>query len=68
MDRRDRRNRFGFGLGTFGRDIMAALVTMYLIYYLTDVVRVTGATLAAITTAMVFARIFDAVSDPFMGS
>lgn len=67
MDSRDRRNRFGFGIGTFGRDLSYTLISMYLMFYLTDVIRVTGATLAAVTAVMVFARIFDAVSDPFIG-
>lgn len=63
----DRRNRYAFGLGTFGRDFSYTLVAMYLVFYLTDVVRITGATLAATTAVIVAARVFDAVSDPVIG-
>ena len=59
--------RWGFGLGTLGRDMVAALVSMYLMFYLTDVLDVSGAQLAAITVILVLMRIFDAVNDPFMG-
>ncbi|MFT3889583.1 MAG: glycoside-pentoside-hexuronide (GPH):cation symporter [Arachnia sp.] len=62
-----RRARWGFGLGTLGRDMVAALVSMYLMFYLTDVLDVSGAQLAAITVILVLMRIFDAVNDPFMG-
>ncbi len=61
------RARWGFGLGTLGRDMVAALVAMYLMFYLTDVLDVSGAQLAAITVILVVMRIFDAVNDPFMG-
>lgn len=61
------RARLGFGLGTFGRDMVAALVAMYLMFYLTDVLQISGAQLGAITVILVVMRIFDAVNDPFMG-
>ena len=61
------RTRLGFGLGTLGRDMVAALVSLYLMFYLTDVLDVSGAQLAAITVILVVMRIFDAVNDPFMG-
>lgn len=61
------RNRWGFGLGTLGRDMVAALVSLYLMFYLTDVLYVSGAQLAAITAILVVLRVFDAVNDPVMG-
>jgi melibiose permease/lactose/raffinose/galactose permease len=61
------KTRWGFGLGTLGRDMVAALVSMYLMFYLTDVLNISGAQLAAITVILVLMRIFDAVNDPFMG-
>lgn len=64
---RDRRNQFAFGIGTFGRDATYTLISLYLIFYLTDVIRVTGATLATVTAVIVAARIFDALNDPFVG-
>ena len=43
------RTRLGFGLGTLGRDMVAALVSMYLLFYLTDVLEISGPELAVIT-------------------
>ncbi len=62
-----RRNIWGFGLGTLGRDMVAAMVTMFLMVYLTEVVQVSNSTLAAITAVLVLMRLFDAVNDPVMG-
>ena len=62
-----RRNIWGFGLGTLGRDMVATLVTMFLLVYLTEVVQVSNATLGAITVVLVVMRLFDAVNDPVMG-
>ena len=59
--------RWGFGLGTLGRDMLAALVSLYLMFYLTDVLDVSGAQLAAVTAILVAMRVFDAVNDPVMG-
>lgn len=62
-----RRNAWGFGLGTLGRDMVATMVTMFLMVYLTEVVQVSNATLAAVTIVLVLMRLFDAVNDPVMG-
>lgn len=62
-----RRNVWGFGLGTLGRDMVAAMVTMFLLVYLTEVVQVSNSTLAAVTVVLVLMRLFDAVNDPVMG-
>ncbi len=61
------RNQLSFGLGTLGRDMVAALVSLYLIVYLTEVVRVSEGQLVAITAIIVALRIFDALNDPVMG-
>lgn len=58
---------FAYGLGTLGRDMLAALVAMQLMFYLTDVLDIGGAELFAVTVVMVLMRVFDAVNDPFMG-
>ncbi|MGO2746157.1 glycoside-pentoside-hexuronide (GPH):cation symporter [Microbacterium sp.] len=62
-----RRNAWGFGLGTLGRDMAATMVSMFLLVYLTEVVQVSNAVLAAITVVLVVMRLFDAVNDPVMG-
>lgn len=61
------RNRLSFGLGTIGRDMSAALVSLYLVYYLTEVVNIPEATLVGVTVIIVIMRIFDALNDPVMG-
>ncbi|MGE5613546.1 MAG: glycoside-pentoside-hexuronide (GPH):cation symporter [Bacillota bacterium] len=60
-------NRFTFGLGTVGRDMLYALVSMYLIYYLTDIMQLSNNMLWWLTGILMAARIFDAVNDPIMG-
>ena len=62
-----KRNRFTFGLGTIGRDMVFAMMNMYLIFYLTDVLQLDTATLWWATGIMVALRIFDAFTDPIMG-
>jgi melibiose permease/lactose/raffinose/galactose permease len=62
-----RANRYAFGLGTIGRDMVYSIISMYLLFYLTDVVNVDTASLWWITGIMLALRIFDAVNDPFMG-
>lgn len=61
------RNPYGFGIGTLGRDFSYTLVSMYLLFYLSDVLEVSTGVLATVTVVLVVARVFDAVNDPFMG-
>lgn len=61
------RNRFTFGLGTVGRDMLYSMVSMYFIVYLTEVLDLPDATMLMMTAALTVLRIFDAVNDPFMG-
>ncbi len=37
METVTKRNVFTFGLGTVGRDMVYTMVSMYLIFYLTDI-------------------------------
>lgn len=60
-------NAYAYGLGTLGRDMLAATVSLYLMYYVTEILGVGGGQLAALTAIMVAMRIFDAVNDPVMG-
>ncbi len=62
-----RRNKVFFGLGTVGRDMVYSLVSMYLMVFITEAVKVSDAGLLAITAVMTGARVFDALNDPFMG-
>jgi melibiose permease/lactose/raffinose/galactose permease len=60
-------NRYTFGLGTIGRDMLFSLVSMYLMFYLTDILELPDYMLWWLTAILLVARIFDAVNDPVMG-
>lgn len=67
MEAGAKRNIYTFGLGTIGRDMVYAMVSMYLIYYLTDILNVSSGTLWALNVILLVGRIFDALNDPIMG-
>ena len=60
-------NRFTFGLGTVGRDMVYTMISMYLMFYLTDVLCLDNRVLWWVTGIILVARVFDAFNDPFMG-
>lgn len=62
-----RRNHFTFGLGTIGRDMIYSLISMFLIFYLTEVINLSNAMLGWVTLIILLARVFDALNDPVMG-
>lgn len=62
-----KRNRLTFGLGTIGRDMVYALISMYLMFYLTDILKLSNDVMWWVTGIILFARIFDALNDPVMG-
>ena len=62
-----KRNTFTFGIGTIGRDMLYSLISMFLIFYLTDVLHLPDNMILWLTGIMVAARVFDAVNDPIMG-
>ncbi len=64
---KNNKNRYTFGLGTIGRDMLYSLISMYLIFYLTDVVELPNSVLWWVTAIIMGARIFDALNDPIMG-
>lgn len=62
-----RRNKIFFGLGTIGRDMFYTTVATYLIYYLTDILDLSDATMWWMTLILTVLRVFDALNDPVMG-
>lgn len=60
-------NRYMFGLGTVGRDMLYTMVSMYLLFFLTDILNLPDSTMWWMTGAMTILRVFDAVNDPMMG-
>jgi melibiose permease/lactose/raffinose/galactose permease len=67
MQTTSKQNRLTFGLGTIGRDMVYSLISMYLIYYLTDVINLPTNTMWWVAGIILAARIFDALNDPVMG-
>ena len=62
-----KRNKYTFGLGTIGRDMLYTMVSMYLMFYLTDVLELPTSAIWWVTLIMLCCRIFDALNDPIMG-
>lgn len=60
-------NRITFGLGTIGRDMVYSMISMFLIFYLTDILDVPNTVLWWINGIMLACRVFDALNDPVMG-
>lgn len=56
-----------FGLGTVGRDMLYTIVSMYLMFFFTDILNLPDSTMWWMTGAMTILRVFDAVNDPIMG-
>ncbi|MBM7829834.1 melibiose permease/lactose/raffinose/galactose permease [Agromyces cerinus] len=61
------RNRYGYGIGTIGRDAAYTLLSMFLLYYLSDTLQVSTPVFAAITVILLVVRVIDAIVDPFVG-
>ena len=62
------RNRYAFGLGTIGRDMVYSMFSLYLMVYLTEVLQLSNEVMLWVTGVLLVFRIFDAVNDPFMGA
>lgn len=67
MQKKANKNHLTFGLGTVGRDMVYSMISMYLIYYMTDIIKLPTSTLWGVSGVILLTRIFDAVNDPFMG-
>lgn len=57
-------SKIGFGIGDLGGNLFVTVIGFYLLYYLTDIVRIPSA-LAG--TALMIGKIWDAITDPLVG-
>lgn len=64
---RKNHNKLTYGLGTVGRDMVYTMISMYLMFYLTDVLQLSDKVLWWVTGIILAARVFDAFNDPVMG-
>ena len=62
------RNKWAFGVGTLGRDMVYTLVSLYLIVYLSEVLNASDTFMWWAGWLILGARLFDAVMDVVMGS
>lgn len=64
----DRRNKWTFGIGTVGRDMVYTLVSVYLVFFLSDILRPSASDFLWASSLILAARLFDAVADIVMGA
>ncbi len=64
---RNAKNTFFFGMGTIGRDMFYAMESMFLVYYLTEVLDLSDALFGLVGGILTGLRVFDALNDPIMG-
>ena len=58
------REKYSYGIGALGKDLVYAIVATYLMVYFTDVIKLNP---AFVGTLFLVARLWDAVNDPAMG-
>ena len=64
----DRRNLWTFGVGTVGRDMVYTLVSLYLVFFLSDVLKLPRDEFLWASSLILLARLIDAVADIVMGA
>lgn len=63
----DTRNKYFFGLGTVGRDMLYSLVSMYFITFATEAMDLSDNLMWFMSAAFLVLGVFDALNDPITG-
>lgn len=63
----DTRNKYFFGLGTVGRDMLYSLVSMYFITFATEALDLSDNLMWFMSAAFLVLGVFDALNDPITG-
>ena len=58
------REKFAYGIGAVGKDMVYMLSASYVLYYFQDIM---GVSAIAMGIILLIARVFDAFNDPIMG-
>ncbi len=61
------KEKYSYVFAGFGQVMVITFVTTFMLHYLYDIIGFTVAGVAALTTIIFFARIWDAITDPMMG-
>ena len=64
MQKLTSREKYSYGIGAYGKDLVCGIVYTFLMIYFTDVV---GINPAFVGTLFLMARLWDAINDPIMG-
>lgn len=67
QDRVDTRNKYFFGLGTVGRDMLYSMVSMYFITFATEALDLSDKLMWFMSAAFLVLGVFDALNDPITG-
>ena len=67
MNTISKRNKWTYSVGCVGRDMMFILVSMFMLPYIQYTMNLSVAQFGAISSIMIFARVWDAINDPMMG-
>ena len=67
MTKHDTKNKYFFGLGTFGRDMLYSLVSMYFISFATEALDLSDSVMWVMSVAFLVLGVFDACNDPITG-
>ena len=64
MDKVTAKEKYSYGIGAFGKDMVYAVVATYLMIFFTDEVGISSAFVGGL---FFFSRFWDAINDPIMG-